>query len=77
MEKETIKEATGGMEVAISVSGANFERQIKGKDSLYSDISAGMFKKFKDNKDILNKDEIDVLQKLAQIKRAKEPTWGV
>jgi translation initiation factor 5B len=77
MEKETIKEATNGMEVAISVSGANFERQIKGKESLYTDISAGMFKKFKDNKGLLNKDEIDVLQKISQIKRAKEPTWGV
>lgn len=77
MEKETLSEATHGMEVAISVSGANFERQIKGKDFLYSDISAGMFKKFKDNKELLSKDEIDVLQKIAQIKRAKEPTWGV
>lgn len=77
MEKETLQEATQGMEVAISVSGANYERQIKGKDNLYSDISAGMFKKFKENKELLSRDEIDVLQKIAQIKRAKEPTWGV
>jgi translation initiation factor 5B len=77
MDKDTIKEATAGMEVAISVGGANFERQIKDKTHLYSDISPGMFKKFKDNKDLLSKDEVDVLQKIAQIKRAKEPTWGV
>lgn len=77
MDKETVNQATAGMEVAISISGGNFERQIAGKESLYSDISASMFKKFKDNKDLLSKDEIDVLQKIAQIKRAKEPTWGV
>ncbi|MDP1729539.1 MAG: translation initiation factor IF-2 [archaeon] len=77
MEKETIKVATRGMEVAISVSGANFERQIKGKAVLYSDISPQMFKKFKENKELLTKDEIDFLQKISQIKRAKQPTWGV
>lgn len=77
LEKETLKEATSGMEVAISVSGANFERQIKEKEFLYSDISAGMFKKFKGNKELLGRDEIDVLQKISQIKRAKELTWGV
>jgi translation initiation factor 5B len=77
LEKETIKEASVGMEVAISVSGANFDRQIKDKANLYSDIGPGMFKKFKDNKELLSKDEVDVLQKIAQIKRAKEPTWGV
>lgn len=77
VEKESVREAVAGMEVAISVSGVNFERQLKEKNFLYSDISGKMFKEFKDNKDLLSKDEIDVLQKIAQIKRAKDPTWGV
>ena len=77
VEKTGVEEATSGMEVAISVSGVNFERQLKEIEYLYSDISAGMFKKFKENKDILSREEIEVLQKISQIKRAKEPTWGV
>ncbi len=77
VDKETVQEATTGMEVAISVSGVNFERQLKDKETLYSEISPRMYKEFKKNKDLLSKDEIDVLQKISQLKRAKEPTWGV
>ncbi len=77
VDKETVKEAKAGMEVAISVGGANFERQIKGKEYLYSDMGENHFKEFKKNKDVLSKDEIDCLQKIAQIKRAGKPTWGV
>jgi len=77
VDKESIQEATSGMEVAISLPGVNFERQIKEKQYLYVDIGPKMFKEFKENKELLSKEEIDVLQKIAQIRRAKEPTWGV
>ena len=77
MEKENVEEATQGMEVAISLPGVNFERQLEDKDYLYSDISEGMFKEFKKNKEILSKEEIDVLQRIAQIKRAENPSWGI
>jgi len=77
VEKEGVNEATQGMEVAISVSGVNFERQLKDKEYLYSDMGSRMFKEFKDNKELLTREEIEVIQKIAQIKRAKEPTWGV
>jgi len=77
MEKETIKEASSGMEIAISLSGVNFERQLKDKEYLYSDISSGQFKEFKKNKELLTKEEIEVLQKIAEIHRKAEPTWGV
>jgi translation initiation factor 5B len=76
-DKTGVDEASSGMEVAISVSGVNFDRQLKEVSELYSDISGSMFKKFKDNKDILSRDEVDVLQKISQIKRAKELTWGI
>jgi translation initiation factor 5B len=76
-DKETIKEAGAGMEIAISLPGTNFERQLKEKEYLYSDISEGMFREFKKNKDLLARDEIDVLQKISQIMRAKKPSWGV
>lgn len=76
-DKTGVDEATSGMEVAVSLSGVNFERQLKEVEYLYSNISPGMYKEFKKNKDLLSREEIDVLQKIAQIKRAKEPTWGV
>jgi translation initiation factor 5B len=76
-EKLSVEEATHGMEVAISISGVNFERQLKDKEFLYSDISAGMYRKFKENKELLSRGEIEVLQKISQIKRAKDVSWGV
>jgi translation initiation factor 5B len=75
--KETLENAESGKEVAVSIRGANFERQILNKEFLYSDISAFQFKKFKENKHLLSKEEVDILQKISQIKRAKEITWGI
>jgi hypothetical protein len=40
-------------------------------------MGAKQFSEFKKNKDLLSREEIEVLQKIAQIKRAKDPTWGV
>ncbi|MBM3247503.1 translation initiation factor IF-2, partial [Candidatus Pacearchaeota archaeon] len=77
VEKDSVQEANEGMEVAISLPGVNFERQLAEKEFLYSYISAGQFREFKKNKDVLSKSEIDILQKIAQINRAREPTWGV
>jgi len=76
-DKKGIDEATIGMEIAISLPGTNFERQLKEKQFLYSDISPAQFREFKKNKELLSREEIEVLQKISQIKRAKEPTWGV
>jgi translation initiation factor 5B len=77
VEKDKVDEATAGMEVAISLGGTNFERQLADKEYLYSDMSGKQFKAFKDNKDLLSREEIEVLQKISQIKRAKDPSWGV
>jgi len=76
-EGKGVDEATNGMEVAISIPGVTFDRQLADEQELFSDLSAGQFREFKKNKDILNSDEIDALQKIAQIKRKADPTWGV
>ena len=76
-ENKGIDEATIGMEVAISLPGINFQRHLAEEKNLYSDLGPVQFREFKKNKDILSKDEVAVLQKIAQIKRKKEPTWGV
>jgi len=76
-EQKNVEEATNRMEVAISIPGVSFDRQLENEVELFSNLSAGQFREFKKNKDILNSDEIGALQRISQIKRKKEPTWGV
>ena len=75
-ENKSVAEATEGMEVAISIPGENYERQLKSKTFLYSDFSEAQFKKFKKNKDLLSSKEISVLQEIAEIKRNEKADWG-
>ena len=72
-----INEAKKGMQVAISLPGITFDRQLAEIKELYSDINEYQFRNFKENKDILTQDEIKALQEIAQIKRKEKPTWGV
>jgi translation initiation factor 5B len=72
-----IKEAEKGKEIAMSLPGITYDRQLKETNKLYSDLSEGQYRKFKENKDILSQDEIKVLQKIAEIKRKEKVTWGV
>jgi len=74
---EKVEEAKEGMEVAISVPGVNFERQMKTQKLLYSDMSESQFKTFKKNKDLLSPNEIKAIQDIAEIKRQEKPEWGV
>ena len=76
-EKNNIQEAEKGKEIAISVPGVNFERQLKVGEGLYSNLSETQFRKFKDNKELLTQDEKKVLMEIAEIKRKESVTWGV
>ncbi|MDP2925574.1 MAG: translation initiation factor IF-2 [Nanoarchaeota archaeon] len=69
--------ASTGMQIAISLPGVAFDRQLKDKEYLYTDMSSNQFKKFKENKDLLTDEEMQALQKIAQIKRSKDPSWGI
>ncbi len=77
--KNQLQEANEGMEIAISLTGVNFERQIKNTNTLYlyTDMSEKQFRTFKENKDILSPNELGVLQKIAEIKRKENPQWGI
>ena len=68
-ENKSVEEATEGMEVAISIPGMNFERQLKEKEFLYSEITENQFKNFKKNKDLLTGKELSLLQEIANIKK--------
>jgi translation initiation factor 5B len=76
-EGKTVEQAEKGMEVAISLPGVNFERQLKEVPYLLSDIGELQFKEFKKNKDLLTREEISILQEIAEIKRKNKVTWGV
>jgi len=76
-EKKSIEEATEGMEIAVSVPGVNFERVLKDKNYLYSDMSEQHFRNFKKNKDLLSSSEMKTLQEIAEIKRKIKADWGM
>ncbi|MBI4116517.1 translation initiation factor IF-2 [Candidatus Pacearchaeota archaeon] len=75
-ENKPVSSAEEGMEVAISVPGLNFERGLKEKKFLYSEISESQFKNFRKNKDLLSSSEISALQEISDIKKRKKSDWG-
>jgi translation initiation factor 5B len=77
MDRKTVQEATEGQELAISIPGVNFERQIKNKEYLLTELGESQFKEFKKNKDLLSQNEIKILQDIAEIKRRETPEWGM
>jgi len=76
-ENKSVDTASEGMEVAVSIPGQNYERQISDKKFLYTDISESQFRTFKKNKDLLSQSEIKILQEIAEIKRQEKSEWGV
>lgn len=77
MEKESVSETKKGKQVAVSLGGVTVGRQINEGDTLYSAIQEEEFKKLKELKEYLSKDEIETLKEIAQIMRKENPMWGV
>jgi len=75
-ENKSVEEATEGMEVAISIPGLNFERQLKTKEFLYSDMGETQFRNFRKNRDLLSSKELSLLQEIAELKRKEKEDWG-
>ena len=76
--QETIREATKGKQVAISIRGPTVGRQIKEEDSLYVDVpekhAVLLMKKFSE---MISPDDIKVLEEFAEIKRKNvSKFWG-
>ena len=76
-ENKSVEEAEKNMEVAISVPGLTFDRQLKNSRFLYSDLTEQQFRAFKKNKELLSEEEKKILMKISDIKRKKKTTWGV
>lgn len=76
-QNKPVQEAARGMEVAISIPGMIFDRQLKEEKFLYSEINEPQFREFKENKELLTGDEISCLQEIAGLKRKQKATWGI
>jgi hypothetical protein len=76
-ERNNLDRAEKGKEIAISMPGVNFERQLKTGENLYSNLSEFQFRKFKEHKDLLTSEEKQILQEIAAIKRKEKVTWGI
>lgn len=77
VDGKTVEEAKKGQEVALSLPGVSFDRRLKDVEYLFSDIGEAQYREFKDNKELLSQEEVQVLQEIAQIKRKVKVTWGV
>ncbi len=76
-EQKTVDKAKKGDEVAVSLPGVTVGRQINEGDILLSNISEENFRKFKEYKHLLEGAEKTLLKQIAEIKRRKNPVWGV
>lgn len=76
-EKESLSKVASGKQVAVSIDGVTVGRQIHEEDLLYSSIPEKDFRKFKEFKEYLSAQELDILKEIAQIMRKETPLWGV
>ncbi|MCK4650466.1 translation initiation factor IF-2 [Candidatus Pacearchaeota archaeon] len=76
-DKKSAQKVLAGKEVAISMPGVNFERQLSIGEHLYTNLSETQFRKFKEHKSLLSSEEKAILQEIAQIKRKENTTWGI
>ena len=76
-DKEQLEKAESGKQVAVSMPSITIGRQINENDILYSSISESHFRRLKELKDLLSKEEISVLKEIAEIKRKNNVVWGI
>ena len=74
---KNLNEANIGEQVAIAMPNITIGRQIKEGDTLYSDMTETEFKRLKELKNFLNREEIQILKEIAEIKRKNNPIWGI
>ncbi len=76
-EKDTLSKVEAGKQVAVSMPGVMVGRQINENDILYSAVPEEDFRKLKELKKYLSKEEIEVMKEIAEQKRKQNPLWGV
>lgn len=76
-DKENVKEASVGDEVAISLPGITMGRQLKEGETLYTNLSEHEYLELKRVKSFLKPNEVEVLKEIAEIKRKTNTLWGL
>ncbi|MBW2976104.1 translation initiation factor IF-2 [Candidatus Woesearchaeota archaeon] len=76
-DQESIEKAERGKQVAVSLPKVTVGRQIQENDILYSAVPEEDFRKLKELKKHLTKEEIEILKEIAEIMREKNPMWGI
>lgn len=76
-DKDSIEKAESGKQVALSLPNVSVGRQINENSILYSAIPEDHFRKLKDLKEFLTKEEITAIKEIAEIKRKDNVVWGV
>ncbi|MBI2583304.1 MAG: translation initiation factor IF-2 [Candidatus Aenigmarchaeota archaeon] len=79
MQKEgkNVEDAKSGDKVAVSIEGPTVGRQIEEGDVLYTDISSEDYKKLREYEELLTKDEADILEIVAEMKRKSDKMYGL
>lgn len=75
-EGESVDTVESGEKVAIAVKGPTFGRQIEEGDELIVDIPEDDFKVLREKKKLLCSAELNLTNKVAEIKRRKNEVWG-
>jgi translation initiation factor 5B len=76
-ENENIAEAKKNEQIAASLDRVTVGRQIKEGDILISVIKENEFRRLKEYKHLLTKDEIGLLKEIAEMMRKENPMWGI
>jgi len=76
-EQENLEKAEKGKQIAVSLPNVTVGRQIHESDILYSVIPEEQFRKLKEFKKYLTREEIDILKEIAEIMRKQNPMWGI
>ena len=77
LDKDTLKEAEKGKQIAVSIIGPTAGRQIHEGEIIYDDMNENNFRSLKRLKRFLTPDDILVLKELAELKRKENHLWGV
>ncbi len=77
VDKESVKEIPKGEQAAVSLVGITIGHQVKKDDVLYAFLTAEQFRKYKDAKDVLDEEQIEILREIAAIMRKTDITWGI
>ena len=75
--QENLSVAKQGQQFALAMDNITIGRQVNEGDFLYTDIPEEDFKKLKELKKYISKNEVEVLKEIVEIKRKENPVWGV